>query len=61
MAAMPADRIGYTTRGQGFGYAFLKSTKPGSNQTTEIWANFDAIHGFGDAKTEDGRLGEVTL
>ena len=54
----------YTTGGQGYAYAILKSTKPESKLIMEFSAQFDAIHGnggFGEAKSNDGRQWKVTF
>jgi hypothetical protein len=50
--------------GQGYAYAILKSTKPGSKLIMEFSAQFDALNGtggFGEAKTNDGRKWKVTF
>ncbi len=47
----------YAVGGSGAVYALLKSTKPGSKLMMEITANFNPMnsHGFGQARTNDGR------
>jgi hypothetical protein len=50
-----------TVGGQGKAYAILTSTKPGSTLVMEIIAIYNVIGGggFGDAKTNDGRVYKV--
>jgi hypothetical protein len=53
----------YNVGGRGTVYALLKSTKPGSKLMLEIYANFSPMttHGFGQARTNDGRTYRVTF
>lgn len=50
-----------TVGGQGKAYAILTSTKPGSTLVMEIIAIYNVVGGggFGDAKTNDGRVYKV--
>ena len=50
-----------TIGGQGKAYAILTSTKPGSTLVMEIIAIYNVVGGggFGDAKTNDGRVFKV--
>jgi hypothetical protein len=50
-----------TVGGQGKAYAILTSTKPGSTLVMEIISIYNVVSGggFGDAKTNDGRVYKV--
>lgn len=53
----------YSTGGSGKAYAILKSTKPGSRLMMEIIASYGVLsgHGFGEARTNDGRAYKITF
>ena len=49
------------TKGSGVAYAMLKSTTPGSPTMMELIVQYGALsgHGFGEARTNDGRTYKV--
>ena len=51
----------YNVGGPSCVYALMKSTKPGSHLMLELIANFSEMngHGFGQARTNDGRTYRV--
>jgi hypothetical protein len=53
----------YTTGGPGNVFAMLKSTTPGSKLMMEFSATFDSLsgHGYGQARTNDGKDWKVTF
>jgi hypothetical protein len=57
------NSMGYSTGGPGSAYAILKSTKPGSILAMEFTASFDSMtgHGYGQARTNDGRDWKVVF
>jgi hypothetical protein len=51
----------YSVGGRGEAYALLKSTKPGSHLMMELIATYNPMsaHGWGEARTNDGRSYKV--
>lgn len=52
---------GYSVGGQGKAYGLLTSTRPGSSLVMEILATYGVLsgHGYGKARTNDGRFYRV--